>query len=224
MAGVPNSVPGFTMNRFCSSGLQAIALGAQAIMSGMAEVILAGGIESMSRVPGGGNNEMFSGDMLDVNDDVYLGMGLTAERVAEQFNASREDQDVFACESQRRALAAIEHGTFKDEIIPIEIKHRLPGPDGQIVEKTTVAAVDEGARATTMESLAELKPVFKKNGTVTAGNSSPTCDGAGAAVVMTPTGPPSSASSRWPALSRSPPPVATPVVMGIGPVSRSRRR
>jgi acetyl-CoA acyltransferase len=184
MAGLPNSVPGFTMNRFCSSGLQAIALGAQAIMSGMADVILAGGIESMSRVPGGGNNEMFSGEMLDVNGDVYLGMGLTAERVAEKFNVTREDQDVFACESQRRALAAIENGTFKDEIMPVEIKHRLPGPDGKIIEKSTIAAVDEGARATTMESLAKLKPVFKKNGTVTAGNSSQTSDGAGAAVVM----------------------------------------
>ncbi len=185
LAGVPESVPGFVLNRFCSSGLQAVALGAQAIMSGMAEVILAGGVESMSRVPGGGNQEMFSCDMLDVAPDVYLSMGLTAENVASRFNVSRLEQDTMAAESHRRALAAIENGTFKDEIVPVEIKHRTPGPDGSMVEKVTMADTDEGPRpGSTVEALANLKPVFKKGGSVTAGNSSQTSDGAGAAVVM----------------------------------------
>jgi acetyl-CoA acyltransferase len=185
LAGLPESVPGFVLNRFCSSGLQAVALGAQAIMSGMAEVILAGGVESMSRVPGGGNQEMFSCDMLDVAPDVYLSMGLTAENVASRFNVSRLEQDTMAAESHRRALAAIANGTFKDEIVPVEVKHRVPGPDGSMVEKVTVADTDEGPRpGSTVEALGNLKPVFKKNGTVTAGNSSQTSDGAGAAVVM----------------------------------------
>jgi acetyl-CoA acyltransferase len=185
LAGLPQSVPGFTLNRFCSSGLQAIAIGAQAIMSGMAEVMLCGGIESMSRVPGGGNQEMFSGDMQDVNPDVYLAMGLTAENVASRFNVTREDQDTLAAESHRRALAAIANGTFNDEIVPVEVKHWLPGPDGSVVEKSTTVTVDEGPRpGSSVETLANLKPVFKKDGTVTAGNSSQTSDGAAAAVVM----------------------------------------
>ena len=185
LAGLPESVPGFTMNRFCSSGLQAIALGAQAIMSGMAEVVLAAGVESMSRVPGGGNKEMFSNDMIDAGPDVYLSMGLTAENVASRFGVTREQQDTLAAESHRRALAAIVGGTFADEIVPVEIKHRLPGPDGSVVETSTIAMVDEGPRpGSTVETLSRLRPVFKKNGTVTAGNSSQTSDGAAAAVVM----------------------------------------
>ena len=185
LAGVPQSVPGYTLNRFCSSGLQAIAVGAMTIMSGMADVMLCGGVESMSRVPGGGNNEMFSPEMLDCDPNVYLGMGLTAENVASRFNVSRLEQDTLAAESQRRALAAIANGTFKDEIVPVEVKHYLPGKDGAIVEKTSVMDTDEGPRAgSTVETLANLKPVFKKNGSVTAGNSSQTSDGAGAAVVM----------------------------------------
>ena len=178
-------MPGLTINRFCSSGLQAIALGAQAIMSGMAEVILAGGVESMSRVPGGGNQEMFSREMLDATPDVYLSMGLTAENVASRFNVSRVEQDALAAESHRRALAAIANGTFNDEIVPVEVKHWLPGPDGSVVEKSiTVDHRRRPAPGSTVEALANLKPVFKKNGTVTAGNSSQTSDGAGAAVVM----------------------------------------
>ena len=185
LAGIPQSVPGYVLNRFCSSGLQAIAVGAMSIMSGMTDVMLCGGIESMSRVPGGGNNEMFSPEMLDFDPNVYLGMGLTAENVASRFNVSRLEQDTLAAESHRRALAAIANGTFKDEIVPVKVKHYLPGPDGAIIEKTEIRDTDEGPRAgTTVESLANLKPVFKKNGTVTAGNSSQTSDGAGAAVVM----------------------------------------
>ncbi len=185
LAGLPETIPGVTLTRFCASGLQAIAFAAQAIMSGQAEVILAGGIETMSRVPGGGNKQMSSWDMQKVEPDVYLWMGLTAERVAEHFNVTREEQDIFAAESQRRALAAIDNGTFNDEIVPVEIKHRLPGPDGTVIEKTTMATTDEGPRrGSTVEVLSKLRPVFKKNGTVTAGNSSQTSDGAAAAIVM----------------------------------------
>lgn len=185
LAGVPESVPGYTLNRFCSSGLQAIAVGAMTIMAGMADVMLCGGVESMSRVPGGGNNEMFSPEMLDCNPNVYLGMGLTAENVASRFDVSRLEQDTLAAESHRRALAAIAGGTFKDEIVPVTVKHYLPGKDGAIVEKTSVMDTDEGPRpGSTVETLANLKPVFKRNGTVTAGNSSQTSDGAAAAVVM----------------------------------------
>jgi acetyl-CoA acyltransferase len=186
LAGLPISVPGFTLNRFCSSGLQAIAMGAMAIMSGMADVMLCGGVEAMSRVPGGGNQEMFSGDMLDASPDIYLSMGLTAENVASRFNVSRLEQDTLAAESHRRALAAIENGTFKEEIVPVQIKHRLPGPEGTTLEKITTVAVDEGPRpGSTVETLGGLKPVFRKDGTVTAGNSSQTSDGAGAAILMT---------------------------------------
>jgi acetyl-CoA acyltransferase len=219
LAGVPQSVPGYTLNRFCSSGLQAIAVGAMAIMSGMAEVMLCGGVESMSRVPGGGNNEMFSTEMLDACPDVYLGMGLTAENVASRFNVSRLEQDTLAAESQRRALAAIANGTFHDEIVPVEVKHYLPGPDGAIVEKSTTIAVDEGPRAgSTVETLAKLKPVFKKDGSVTAGNSSQTSDGAAAVVVMS--------AEKASALGLKPlarfvafaAAGCDPSVMGIGPV------
>jgi acetyl-CoA acyltransferase len=219
LAGLPESVPGFVLNRFCSSGLQAVALGAQAIMSGMAEVILAGGVESMSRVPGGGNQEMFSPEMLDASPDVYLSMGLTAENVASRFNVSRLEQDTMAAESHRRALAAIANGTFADEIVPVEIKHWLPGPDGSQVEKSTTITTDEGPRpGSTVEALANLKPVFKKNGTVTAGNSSQTSDGAGAVVVMS--GEKAAALGLKP-LARFVSFAAAgcdPGVMGIGPV------
>ncbi len=185
LAGLPESVPGMTINRFCSSGLQAIAFAGQAIMSGMAEVMLAGGVESMSRVPGGGNKPMFSGDLQDASPAAYMSMGLTAETVAERFGVSREEQDAFAAESQRRALAAIAAGTFADEIVPVEVQHWLPGPDGTVIEKSSLASIDEGPRAgTTVEVLAGLRTVFRKGGTVTAGNSSQTSDGAAAAVVM----------------------------------------
>jgi len=185
LAGIPDTVPGVTMTRFCASGLQSIAFAAQAIMAGQAEVILAAGIETMSRVPGGGNKQISSWEMQKVNAGVYASMGITAENVAERFNVSREDQDIFAAESQRRALEATENGTFKDEIVPVEVVNRLPGPGGTVVEKRTTVTRDEGIRAgSTVEVLSKLKPVFKKNGTVTAGNSSQTSDGAAATIVM----------------------------------------
>lgn len=185
LAGLPVTVPGVTLTRFCASGLQSIAFAAQSIMSGQTEVLLAGGIETMSRVPGGGNKQISSWDMQKVNAGVYAGMGMTAENVASRYNVTREQQDIFAAESQRRALAAIQNGTFSDEIVPVDIKHKLPGPDGTVIEKTTTVTVDEGPRAgSTFEVLSKLKPVFKKDGTVTAGNSSQTSDGAAMAVVM----------------------------------------
>jgi acetyl-CoA acyltransferase len=184
-AGLPVSVPGVTVNRFCSSGLQSIVFGVQAIMSGMADVILAGGVESMSRVPGGGSKPMSSNELLDVSPDAYLGMGLTAERVARQFDVSRAAQDAFAAESHRRALAAQAAGTFDDELVPITVTRHSPGAGGAAVEESFVHVADEGPRAgTTPEVLAGLRAVFRKDGSVTAGNSSQTSDGAGAVVVM----------------------------------------
>jgi len=184
-AGLPQSVPGFTLNRFCASGLQAIALGAQAIMSGMADVILAGGVESMSRVTPGGNKPIYNNELQDIAYGIYMSMGLTAEEVASRFNITREEQDIFASESHMRALAAQAEGRFDEEIVPVEVKRWLPGPDGSVIETTTIATKDEGPRpGSTVEVLGRLKPVFKKDGTVTAGNSSQTSDGAAAAIVM----------------------------------------
>jgi acetyl-CoA acyltransferase len=218
-AGIPDTVPGVTLTRFCASGLQSIAYAAQSIMCGQAEVVLAGGIETMSRVPGGGNKQISSWDMQKVNAGVYMSMGMTAETVAERFAVTREQQDVFAAESQRRALAAIENGTFEEEIVPVEVTHKLPGPDGTVVEKTTVVKVDEGPRAgSTVDVLAKLRPVFRKDGTVTAGNSSQTSDGAAAAIVLS--------ADRAAALGLEPlarfvsfaAAGCDPAVMGIGPV------
>ncbi len=185
-AGLPIDVPGVTVNRFCSSGVQAIGFAGMQIMSGMAEIMMAGGVESMSRVPGGGNKPMFGAALMDASPDAYLSMGLTAEKVASQFNVSREDQDVFAARSHDRSLAAIASGRFNDEIVPVPVTHYKPGPDGTIVADTKIITVDEGPRpGTTPETLAKLKPVFKKGGSVTAGNSSQTSDGAGMTVMMT---------------------------------------
>ena len=185
LAGLPDCVPGVTVNRFCSSGLQSIAYAAQAIMSGMAEVMLAGGVESMSRVPGGGNKPSFSQEVMDASTDAYLSMGLTAENVASRFDVTRDEQDAFSVESHKRALAAQAEGRFADEIVPVNVSRWRPGPDGKAIEETSVHSVDEGPRAgTTLEVLAKLKPAFRKDGSVTAGNSSQTSDGAGAAVLM----------------------------------------
>jgi acetyl-CoA acyltransferase len=184
-AGLPIEVPGVTVNRFCSSGLQAVAFAGQAIMSGMAEIMFAGGVESMSRVPGGGNKPMFGSALMDASPDAFLSMGLTAENVAGRFNVTREEQDAFAVQSHARALAAISSGRFDDEIVPVPVTHCRPGPDGTSIAETSVVTTDEGPRpGTTMETLGKLKPVFKKNGSVTAGNSSQTSDGAGMLILM----------------------------------------
>lgn len=183
-AGLPHSTAGCTVNRFCSSGLQTIAMATQAIMTGQAEVIVAGGAESMSLIPMGGHYLTPNPGLLSEVPEAYLSMGLTAENVAEEFQISRHDQDVFALQSHLKALAALEKGRFKDEIIPFMVKETTL-VEGQSQTTQTRFDVDEGPRAdTSLEALAQLKPVFKVEGTVTAGTSSQMSDGAAATVVM----------------------------------------
>ncbi len=183
-AGLPDSVPGMTINRFCSSGLQSIALAADRIKAGSADIILAGGTESMSMVPMSGNKFSPNPCMVYTHPEIYLSMGLTAERLREKYNISREDQDAFALRSHKNAIAAQNEGDFKEEIVPVEVEITEP-KDGKPVTTRTVITRDEGPRAdTSMEALARLKPVFHVNGTVTAGNSSQTSDGAAIALVM----------------------------------------
>jgi acetyl-CoA acyltransferase len=180
-------VGGVTVNRFCASGVTAIQMAADRIRVGEADVLVAGGAESMSLVPMGGNKPSFNPEVFakDENVGIAYGMGLTAEKVAAQWKVSREAQDAFALESHQRALKAIAAGEFKDEITPIEVKARTPdlATGGQLV-KTRVVDVDEGPRPdTSLEGLARLKPVFAAKGSVTAGNSSQTSDGAGALIL-----------------------------------------
>ncbi|AEG13889.1 acetyl-CoA acetyltransferase [Desulfofundulus kuznetsovii DSM 6115] len=183
-AGLPDSVPGATVNRYCSSGLEAIAIAATRIMAGFAEVYVAGGVESMSLVPMGGNKTMPDPDLMERMPEVYMGMGYTAENVAERYNISREDQDAFALASHRKAIAAINAGKFKDEIVPLTVTERVR-QNGKLVENSFVFDTDEGVRPdTSMEALARLRPAFKVGGTVTAGNSSQTSDGAACVVLM----------------------------------------
>ncbi|MDK2888461.1 MAG: acetyl-CoA acyltransferase [Thermoanaerobacter sp.] len=183
-AGLPNSVPGVTVNRYCSSGLEAIAIAATRIMAGFAEVYVAGGVESMSLVPMGGNKTMPDPGLMEMIPEAYMGMGYTAENVAERFNISREDQDAFALASHQKALAAIKEGRFKDEIVPLTVTERVR-QDGRLVERSFIFDTDEGVRPdTSLEALARLKPAFKIGGTVTAGNSSQTSDGAACVVLM----------------------------------------
>ncbi|MEL6445527.1 MAG: thiolase family protein [Bacteroidota bacterium] len=183
-AGLPETVPGLTVNRFCSSGLQTIAQGFNRITLGQADCIVAGGSESMSAVPMGGF--YFAPDPALAQDtpDFYASMGITAENVADQYGISRADQDAFAFRSHQRALDAIDSGRFADEIVPLHVEG-VVYHDGSTVEMKTVFDTDEGPRRdTSIEALARLRPVFKKGGSVTAGNSSQTSDGAAAAVLM----------------------------------------
>ncbi len=183
-AGLPTSVPGFTINRFCSSGLNAIAIAAQYIQAGSADIVVAGGVESMSRVPMGGHTPRPHPDIVASYPQLYISMGHTAENVCARFNVSREDCDAFALRSHQRAAAAIDAGKFKDEIVPVTV--RWTEFDGKKpVEKEVVFDTDEGVRRdTSLEKLAKLRPVFAVKGNVTAGNSSQTTDGAAAVVVM----------------------------------------
>jgi acetyl-CoA acyltransferase len=179
-AGLPDTVPGVTINRFCSSGLQAIAMAAEKIRSGGADIILAGGSESMSLLPMSGHKFAPNPWMVDHLPQIYMGMGLTAEEVYRKYNVSREDQDAFSVRSHQNALAAQAAGRFDDEIVPLEVD--TTSPQGT---KKGVFNKDEGPRAdTSKEALAKLRPVFHAAGTVTAGNSSQTSDGAAAAIVM----------------------------------------
>ncbi len=187
LADLPNSVPGMTVNRFCSSGLQAVALAADRIRLGEAEVMIAAGTESMSMVPMMGNKVAFNPEIFASNEHMAIayGMGLTAEKVAERWKVSREAQDAFSLQSHQRAMAAIGKGEFKDEITPYRIVEHAPDLAGRAVRETArEVAQDEGPRAdTSLDALAKLKTVFAKGGTVTAGNSSQMSDGAGAVLL-----------------------------------------
>ena len=185
-AGLPEEVSGQTVNRFCASGLQSIATAAERVMLGYADVMMAGGVESMSLVPMGGNKLSPSPNLVEKQVEAYTPMGITAENVAQRFNISREDQDKFAARSHQRAAEAIKEGRFKEEIVPLNVVDRVVDANNEVKEKEFVFDTDEGVRAdTTPESLSKLRPVFAQNGTVTAGNSSQTNDGASAAVIMT---------------------------------------
>jgi len=183
-AGLPVEASAISINRFCSSGLQAIAMAAERIGSGGAEVIIAGGTESMTMIPMGGNKISPNPWLVDHYPDAYLSMGLTAERLAQRFGISRAQADEFSLRSHQKALAAIQSGKFEDEIVPVPVSFTIPNgskPKRQEIFFKT----DEGPRAdTSLEALNSLKPAFHVNGTVTAGNSSQMSDGAAAAVVM----------------------------------------
>jgi acetyl-CoA acyltransferase len=183
-AGLPYTVPGQTVNRFCSSGLQAIANACESIISGYADCIIAGGTESMTMVPMIGNTFRANPTLIEKWPESYISMGLTAELVAEKYNISRKEQDEFAFNSHQKAAKAIGAGKFKDEIIPVEIEIKeLIG--GKIHIKREVVNIDDGVREdTSLESLAKLKAAFKKDGVVTAGNSSQMTDGAAVALVV----------------------------------------
>ncbi len=217
-AGFPDTVPGQTVNRFCSSGLQAIATAAYEIMVGATEVMVAGGVEFMSQVPIMGLTPSPNPYLVEHNPQVYTSMGLTAENVAEKFGVSREDQDRFALSSHQKAAKAIREGKFKEEVIPILAKVKEVKEDGTVIVKEVVFDTDEGVRYdASLEGMAALKPAFKAKGTVTAGNASQTSDGAAALVLM----------SRERAEKMGVKPLATfrsfaaagvpPEIMGIGP-------
>ncbi|MEL6246960.1 MAG: acetyl-CoA C-acyltransferase [Cyanobacteria bacterium J06627_15] len=184
-AGLPDSVPGMTVNRLCSSGLQTIAIAHQAIATGQAEVMIAGGAESMSLIPMGGHSWSPNLALLQEAPEVYTTMGLTAENVAEQFDVSREDQDRFALRSHQRAIDAIQAGRFFEEIAPIQVQTTTQTDRGDPQTTDTVFQIDEGPRAdTSLQALAALPPVFRRDGTVTAGNASQRSDGAAAALLV----------------------------------------
>jgi acetyl-CoA acyltransferase len=188
-AGLPIEVSAMTINRFCSSGLQSIAIAAQRIMAGQGDVAVAGGAESMSMVPMGGNKVSPNPWLMEHYPDAYLGMGLTAENLAKKYGITREQSDEFSLASHQKALAAIAAGKFKEEVVPVEVSVTAieNGSNGTARLKTVKAIfdTDEGPRAdTSLEALAKLKPAFHAHGTVTAGNSSQMSDGAAASVVM----------------------------------------
>ncbi|GAF13955.1 3-ketoacyl-CoA thiolase [Bacillus sp. JCM 19046] len=219
LAGIPQSVPAVTINRYCASGLQTIAYGAERIMLGQSKMIIAGGAESMSMIPIGGHVIKPNPKLIDEAPEYYMSMGYTAEEVARQYDISRSDQDAFATESHRRAAEAISTGKFNDEIVSVTVSEQVLGEDGKVSLQEREIAVDEGVRAdTSVESLAKLKPAFQLKGTVTAGNSSQMSDGAAAVLLM----------DKEEALDRGLSPLlkfrsfavagVAPEVMGIGPI------
>ena len=180
-----DKVPGMTVNRYCSSGLQTIALASYQIMAGAADCIIAGGVETMSPIPFGGWRIVPNAAVSQTQPDWYWGMGLTAEAVAKQFNVTREEQDKFALASHEKALDAIKNGRFKDDIVPVQVNEVYLDQDEKRQERSYVVDTDEGPRAgSTLEALGRLRPVFAQGGTVTAGNSSQTSDGAAFVMVM----------------------------------------
>lgn len=218
-AGFPYAVPGQTVNRFCSSGLQAIATAAYEIMVGATEVMIAGGVEFMSQVPIMGLTPSPNPYLVEHSPQAYTSMGLTAENVAERFGISREDQDRFALSSHQKAARAIQGGRFKEEMIPIPAKVKETREDGTVVVKEAIFDTDEGVRYdASLEGLAALKPAFKAKGTVTAGNSSQTSDGVAALILM--------AKGKAEALEIQPMAIfrsfavtgVPPEIMGVGPV------
>ena len=183
--GWPDRIPGMTVNRFCSSGLQAIAIGAEKIMCGYADVIVAGGVEHMSRIPMVGSLPYPNPALVEQRPGAYSGMGLTAENVAEKYKIGRDEQDEFAARSYQRAEAASTTGRFRSQIVPLEVRVQEQTHDNRFEYGTIIFDKDEGIRpGTTKERLSELSPVFKVKGTVTAGNSSQTSDGAAAVLIM----------------------------------------
>lgn len=187
LAGLPKSVGGATVNRYCASGITAIAMAADRIRTGEADVMIAAGVESMSMVPMMGHHPSINAAVLkDENIGMAYGMGLTAEKVAQQWKVSRETQDEFALESHRRAMAAIANGEREGEITPFDVVEKFPDlATGEIAIRTRTVSQDEGIRAdTSLEGLAKLKPAFAAKGSVTAGNSSQTSDGAGALILV----------------------------------------
>jgi acetyl-CoA acyltransferase len=179
-AGLPVTTTGVTINRFCSSGLQSIAMAADRIKAGSAHTLLAGGAESMSMIPMAGNKPAPNPWFADNYPEIYINMGLTAERVQQKYGVTREESDVYSYESHQKALKAQAAGKFTEELVPVKVENVLPGGKTE-----SVFAADEGPRAdTSMEALAKLKPVFHVSGTVTAGNASQTSDGAAVAIVM----------------------------------------
>lgn len=220
LAGLPDTTPAITINRFCSSGLQSIAYAAERIMLGHSEAILAGGAESMSMVPMMGNTVRPNAKLAEEAPQYYMGMGHTAEQVAVKYGISRDDQDAFAVESHRRAAAAIDAGKFDDEIVPVEFTKGYVDNNGKFAEKKETFSMDEGVRrGTTTEILAKLRPAFSVTGSVTAGNASQTSDGAASVLVM----------DREKAVAEGLTPIAKfrsfavagvpPEIMGIGPIA-----
>ncbi|MDZ7692562.1 MAG: acetyl-CoA C-acyltransferase [Balneolaceae bacterium] len=185
LGGLPPSVPAATVNRFCSSGLQTIAQAAERIMAGNADAIIAGGVETMSMVPMGGNTLRPNPELVENYPEVYISMGLTAENVADKYDVSREDQDAFAYQSHKRAIEAWDQDRFEGQIVPIEVTEKMITADGETEQHTFLFEEDEGPRRDTSEEiLAKLSPAFKQGGTVTAGNSSQMNDATAAVILM----------------------------------------
>jgi acetyl-CoA acyltransferase len=185
LMALPQNVSGMTVNRYCGSGLETIALGVAKIKSGMADCIIAGGVESMSLVPMMGHKVALNYQVANEHPDWYLSMGLTAEEVATDYQISREDMDEFAYHSHQKAIQAIEAGYFNDQVVPVEVEERYLDENGKRATKTYTVGMDEGPRKdTSLEALAKLRPAFRNHGSVTAGNSSQTSDGAAFVMIM----------------------------------------